>query len=108
VATGRSCVVRRKGGEILSAALNNGQRLEVDGTLIFDTDGCGHVAMTVTGNALDAQMDIYGKTRLAIRTPSRPRRLIVDGKEATVEYDRATGLVELRDWRVRNVRIEWD
>jgi hypothetical protein len=107
VAAGRSCVIRRSGGNVLAAALSNGQRLEVDGAVLFDTDGCGHVAMTFADGALEATMDIYGKTRLGIRAPARPSRLIVDGRQADVEYDSATGLVELRDWRARNVRIEW-
>jgi hypothetical protein len=104
-AVGRSCTVRRSDGRITAAALQNGQRLSVEDTVLFQTDGCGHVVMTIGEDAVEAKLDLYDGTEMRLHAAEQPTRVLVNGKEEAFEYEAESRCVRLGRRRVQEVQI---
>jgi hypothetical protein len=86
-AVGRSCFVRRSGGRVTAAALQRGQRMVVDGVLLFENGGIGHTALRFTETAVAGKMDLYDGVPVRIRVPRRPTKVLIDGEEHEFQYD---------------------
>ncbi len=86
-ATGRSCFVRRSGGQVTAAALHRGMRLVVDGTLVLENAGIGDAALRFTEAAVTGKVDLYDGAPLRVHASRRPVRVLIDGEEHPFEYD---------------------
>jgi len=86
-AVGRSCFVRRSGGQVTAAALQRGQRLTVDGVLLLENGSIGHAALRFTEKTVTATMELYDGVPVRVHAPRRPARVLIDGEEHAFEYD---------------------
>ena len=103
---GRTCTVRRRNGRILGAALQNGQRLSVDGTVVFEADGSGNAVVTFGEETVDVVLDLYDGTGFSVHAPRKPKRVLLDGRESKAfEYRPDTQCVYFDRRRFREVRI---
>jgi hypothetical protein len=92
--TGRSCFVRRSAGRFLAAAVHNGQRLLADDELLFETDSWGHAALTFGDDAIDARLAVYDPRWVKVHVPTKPEKVLVNGKEREFEYEAETRCVK--------------
>ncbi len=104
-AIGRSCFVRRSGGRLTGLALHKGQRVSVDGTLIFESNTSGHAIVTLTDAAIDATLHLYGPITTRFFCPGPPRTLTINGEERPFEYDAQSRCVTIEHPRPRQVHI---
>jgi hypothetical protein len=86
-AVGRSCFVRRSGGQVTAAALQRGQRIAADGVVLFENDRIGDAALRFTDSCITAKMDLYDGAPVRVHAPRRPARVLIDGEEHEFEYD---------------------
>jgi hypothetical protein len=86
-AEGRSCFVRRSGGQVIGLALQRGRRIAVDEVTLFENGGIGDAAIRFTDTAVEGSMDLFDGVPVKIRVPRRPTRLLIDGAEREFEYD---------------------
>jgi hypothetical protein len=104
-AIGRSCLVRRTDGRVTAAALQGGQRLSADGALLFETDGCGHVALAFTDEAVDATLDLYDAHWVRLRCAKAPQQVFVNGHERKFDYEADRNSMRLDGYDIREVRV---
>jgi hypothetical protein len=104
-AVGRSCFVRRSGGRVVGAALHKGQRISVDGLLIFETDSSGHAVVTASDTAIEATLDLYNPSMVRIHCPKPPVKVTVNGEDQAFDYDPQIRCVTIKHSRPREVRI---
>ncbi len=104
-AIGRSCLVRRTDGRVTAAALQGGQRLSADGALLFETDGCGHLALAFTEEAVDATLDLYDAHWVRLRCAKPPRLVLVNGQEGEFKYEADRDSVRLDGYDIGEVRV---
>jgi hypothetical protein len=86
-ATGRSCFVRRSGGQVTAVALHRGMRLMVDGVLLLENGGIGNAALRFTERAVTGKIDLYDGVPVRIHVSRRPTQVLIDGEEHPFEYD---------------------
>ena len=86
-ATGRSCFVRRSGGQVTAAALHRGMRLVVDGVLLLENGGIGNAALRFTETAVTGKVDLYDGVPVRVHVARRPTQVLIDGEEHPFEYD---------------------
>ena len=103
-AIGRSCLVRRVAGRLSALTLHNGQRLAVSDVLVFETNGSGHIALTIRESEVHASCDIYDNTYFRLHAPAKPEKVLADGKEIAFEFDPATRTIRFDCRRTREVR----
>jgi hypothetical protein len=104
-ATGRSCVVRKSKGRVTAAALHAGQRLRVDGSLLFETNHNAHASLEIGEEGVTVTMAIYDGTKLAIHAAQKPIRVLADGRELAFEHDADSRCARVECQRVREVRV---
>ncbi len=102
-AEGSTCFVRRVGDQIMGAALHNGQRLEVDGQVLVETDGFGHAVLKVDAHVTEVVVDLIGSSTVRFYVDHRPLRVVVDGHEQPFEYDVDSRCVAMSAGRGRQV-----
>jgi hypothetical protein len=107
-ATGRSCFLRTCGGRIRGAVLHNGQRLSLNGVLIFETNSAGHALLTYGDDGVEAKLDVYDSDQVRIHVDRAPSRVFVNGKERPFEHDQASSCVKLNCYAIHEVRVEYD
>jgi hypothetical protein len=105
-AEGRSVFVRRSGGRVTAAAVHGCRRLTVDGTLLFAPEGSGDAALRFGENAVEATLSLYDTNSVQIHVGRKPRRVVVNGREAEFTYEAETKCVRLPARGARDVRIE--
>ena len=86
-AVGRSCFVRRSGGRVMAVALHRGQRITVDGVLVFENASIGDAALRFTDASVTGKMDLCDCIPVRIHVPRRPTRVLIDGEEHEFEYE---------------------
>jgi len=87
--------VRRSGDRVSAAALHNGQRLSADGTLLFETNSCGHAVIAFGEDAVAARLDLYDSQVVRIHCPRPPAKVLVNGDEREFEYEAERQCVRL-------------
>ena len=106
-AIGRSAFVRTSGGQVLGAALHNGQRLVADGTLLFETDSFGHVVLTYTDTGVEAKLSLYNPQWAKVHVAKPPAKVWMNGQEQADEYEAASGCVTVEGGRINEVRVQY-
>jgi hypothetical protein len=86
-ATGRSCFVRRSGGQVAAAALHRGMRLVVDGVLLLENGSIGNAALRFTETVVTGKVDLYDGVPVRVHVSRRPTQVLIDGEEHPFEYD---------------------
>ncbi|MFB3882371.1 MAG: right-handed parallel beta-helix repeat-containing protein [Armatimonadota bacterium] len=86
-AVGRSCFVRRSGGRVTEAALQSGQRIAVDGVVLFEHNSTGHVALRFTDTSVSVRLDLWEGGHAWVHAPRRPVKVLVNGDDCSFEYD---------------------
>jgi hypothetical protein len=104
-ATGRTCFVRRAGGEVQKVVLHNGQRISADGALLFETSSSGNVVLTFGKGSIEAKTALYNNVMMRIHSPKRPAKVLVNGEERDFEYEADGRCVRLDYEDVREVTI---
>jgi hypothetical protein len=104
-ATGRTCFVRRAGGEVQKVVLHNGQRISADGALLFETSSSGNVVLTFEKGSVEAKTSLYSNVMMRIHSPKRPAKVLVNGEERGFEYETDSQCVRLDYEDVREVKI---
>lgn len=104
---GRSCFVRKKDGKVVGAALHGGQKLAVDGVILFETDNCGHAVLTIGPKTIDVKLALYNQRTFWIHTGQRPSRVLVDGKDFAFDYEADKQRVKIDSSQARDVRVEF-
>jgi|GEM_PF-1062414 len=104
-AVGRSCFVRRVDGRVTAVAGHNCQRLSVDGSVLFETDGYGQAALRFSDDAVEAVLDLYDAHSIRLSVARPPGRVLVNGREAEFEYDAEAASVRISGWRMGSVRV---
>ncbi len=107
-AVGRSCFVRRAGGQVTAAALHNGQRISADGVLLFETNSAGHAVLTFSQNLVTAKLSIYDNVTLRIHVPQRPAKVLANGEERPFEYEPDSQCVKIEGGALHEVRIPFE
>jgi hypothetical protein len=90
---------------VTAAALQGGQRLSADGALLFETDGCGHLALAFTEEAVDATLDLYDAHWVRLRCAKPPRLVLVNGQEGEFKYEADRDSVRLDGYDIGEVRV---
>jgi hypothetical protein len=90
---------------VTAAALQGGQRLSADGALLFETDGCGHVALAFTDEAVDATLDLYDAHWVRLRCAKAPQQVFVNGHERKFDYEADRNSMRLDGYDIREVRV---
>ena len=106
-AIGRSAFVRTSDGQVLGAALHNGQRLWADGTLLFETDSFGHVVLTYTDTGVEAKLSLYNPQWAKLHVAKPPAKVWMNGQEQAYEYEAASGCVTVKGGRINEVRVQY-
>jgi hypothetical protein len=104
-AVGRSCFVRRSGDRVVRVALHKGERISVDGALIFETDSSGHAVVSLSDTAIEATLDLYNPSTIRIHSPKPPAQVIVNGEKRAFEYDAQSRCVTIKHGHPREVSI---
>ncbi len=94
-ARGRSCFVRRSGGRVTEAALQSGQRIAVDGIVLFEHNSTGHIALRFTDASVSVRSDLWEGGRAWVHAPRKPAKVLINGDERKFEYDAERQLVAL-------------
>jgi len=85
-AVGRTCFVRRSLDKVRKLVLYSGQRISVDGHLLFETSGCGNVLLTSRGDLTEEELSLYNSDVVRIHVTSKAARVFVNGEVRALSY----------------------
>jgi hypothetical protein len=106
-ATGRSCFVRQAGGKVTHAVLHGGDRLAVNGAVLFETAASGTAVLTFSDEGVHCMLALYDADSFRVHADRQPTKVTGGGQEREFKYDPQTGLVEVAAGRVREVDIRY-
>jgi len=106
-ARGRSCFVRQADGKVTRAVLHGGDRLVVNGTVLFQTAASGTAALTFSDQGVHCALGLHDADSFSVRADRQPARVTAGDQERQFKYDPQTRLVEVAGGRMREVDIQY-
>ena len=106
-ARGRSCFVRQSGGKVTQAVLHGGNRLTVNGTVLFQTAASGTAVLTFSDQGVRCALSLYDADSFSVHVERQPAKVTGGGQERAYKYDPQTQLVEVSGGRLRQVDIAY-
>ncbi len=94
---GRTCFLRRGPGGVVQVALQNAQKLTVDGVTLFDAGdrGAGDVVLTLDTDHGEANLRLGDVTTARLHVPRRPTAVMAGERPLEVTYDAETKLLQV-------------